>query len=92
MTILKEFYLSKKKILKELLDSYVKDACLKSNWEILRMISRVAQTNQDPFFWLTACCQMASRSLKPFLKDKYQEVLFKLLQSYLHQISFQREI
>lgn len=29
------------------------------------------------FFWLMASCHVASRSLEPFLKDKYQEVLFK---------------
>lgn len=29
------------------------------------------------FFWLMASCHVASRSLEPFLKDKYPEVLFK---------------
>ena len=29
------------------------------------------------FFWLMASCHVESRSLEPFLKDKYQEVLFK---------------
>ena len=27
------------------------------------------------FFWLMASCHVASRSLEPFLKDKYPEVL-----------------